>query len=228
MNPAVWSVASALAVLLVGVAVQLGVFSRKPEPAPTVDLSQLLPPANHGWSADDIPVADTETLKTKVREMLNYSTAVQRRYRLGEREFTVYVAYWTPARMHPRQIAGHTPDVCWVAAGWRMGDEDYAREARFKGRALWHAQYRKFTAGEQIRHVLYWHLAGGRLSGFAEDPRSRTAEFLDTIRFNPWSAPREQYFIRLSSPEPLEQLWSEPAFEEVIARLVPLGLTAQP
>jgi hypothetical protein len=69
---------------------------------------------------------------------------------------------------------------------------------------------------------------GGRLSGFAEDPRSRTAEFLDTIRFNPWSAPREQYFIRLSSPEPLEQLWSEPAFEEVIARLVRLGLTAQP
>jgi hypothetical protein len=78
LNPAAWSVAGALAVLLVAVAVQLGAFSRKPEPAPTVDLSQLLPPANHGWSADDIPVADTETLKTKVREMLNYSTAVQR------------------------------------------------------------------------------------------------------------------------------------------------------
>lgn len=218
----------AAAVLLVAVAAQL----LAPDPAkigPTsANLAELLPADTHGWRAQDLPIAETESLKIAVREMLNFSGAVQKRYQSGGREFTVYVAYWAPARMHPRQIAGHTPDVCWVAAGWRMTGEDYALETRFRDRPLWHAQRRTFTQGGQIRHVLYWHLAGGRLSGFSESPRSRTSEFLDTIRFNPFAVPREQYFIRLSSPEPLEQLWSDPGFGDVMSRLVPLGLVARP
>jgi hypothetical protein len=39
---------------------------------------------------------------------------------------------------------------------------------------------------------------------------------------------REQYFIRLTSSEPLESLWSDPGFAEVLRGLGQLGLTVKP
>src|SRR5690606_27133761 len=39
-------------------------------------------------------------------------------YISGPLRLSVYVAYWEPAKMSSRLVAGQTPDVCWVGAGW--------------------------------------------------------------------------------------------------------------
>jgi hypothetical protein len=109
-----------------------------------------------------------------------------------------------------------------------MGHEDYARELRAGSTPLWHAQYREFTRAGSLQHVLYWHVYGGRLSGFAEGPHSNSTEFLDTLTLNPFKPRFEQYFIRISSATSFDELWTDPGFQEVMARLVPLGLAAKP
>jgi len=76
-----------------------------------------LPP---GWTVEYKPIADTPEMKAKVDELLNYDDAVYAVYSKGLQRISVYIAYWTPGKMSQRLVAAHTPDVCWVGAGWRI------------------------------------------------------------------------------------------------------------
>jgi hypothetical protein len=82
-----------------------------------VPKQEELPP---GWTVEYKPIADTPEMKKAVAELLNYDDAVYAVYSNGTRHLSVYIAYWTPGKMAQRLVAGHTPDVCWVGAGWRI------------------------------------------------------------------------------------------------------------
>jgi len=86
----------------------------------TGTLMELLPQARDvpGWAVTYRPVAETAELQKATAEMLNYDDAVYAIYTHGETRISVYAAYWLPGKMSSRLIAGHTPDVCWVGAGW--------------------------------------------------------------------------------------------------------------
>ncbi len=214
---------------LIGVALIAQFLPRRTvEVAEHRELRALLPIEVQGWKSREVPIAETEIVRTQVVELLNYSDAVQRSYQKGEREFTVYTAYWAPARMQPRLIADHIPDHCWVFAGWKMYNEDYARRFSIGSTPLWPAQYRDFSFHGENKHVLYWHIMGGKLSGFAQEPRPRWAEWLREVgSLRPFAVQHEQYFIRISSSSPLQDLWNDPGFQEVMGCLVPLGLAAK-
>lgn len=82
-----------------------------------VPKQEELPP---GWTVEYKPIADTPEMKKAVAELLNYDDAVYAVYSNGTRHLAVYIAYWTPGKMSHRLVAGHTPDVCWVNAGWKV------------------------------------------------------------------------------------------------------------
>jgi hypothetical protein len=102
-----------------------------------------------------------------------------------------------------------------------------ARET-FEGSPLQPAEWRVFEPprGGAPTYVMYWHLVEGRTSDYG----NRFNNVPDPVLW--WKdamqqavlGSREQYFIRLTSNEPLENLWNDPGFEEGLRGLGGLGL----
>ena len=181
-----------------------------------------LPGAIPGWTVRDSPIADTPEMKRAVDEMLNYDKAVFRTYSNGRVSFSVYVAYWSPGRFHPRLISIHTPDVCWLGNGMKIAEADYNRVLSVKGDVFWHAQYREFILNNQKTYVVYWHILNGALSGYAEEPNSQNRSFLKNMWRDMVDGVGEQYFIRISSDNSMDKLMSEPIFLDILSHFSPV------
>lgn len=190
------------------------------------ELADYLPKRVPGWMSEDREIAETELVQDAVAEILNYDEAVLRHYEQGQRNFTIYVAYWTPGKMSHRLIAGHTPDVCWVGAGWVCEYRDFSHHRSIRGQPLAEAQYRIFETRGNVQHVLYWHISGGELISYRTGTTPPSSAILKDIWEKGLNQRQEQYFIRVSSNVPFDEIWHDEGFEEAMTSLLPLGLLA--
>ena len=219
------SLGFALIVLLVAVFVGVYTVVQTDSKSLHTGLMDTLPTAQAPWTQHDMAIANTELMKKSVGELLNYDKAIFREDRNGDKTLTLYAAYWRPHKFDPRLIAIHVPDVCWVGSGWQMSNPDYAYPVMLAGnKKAWPAQYRFFTKEETGQHVLYWHVVDGRLSGYAEGPGTLTsqsvfARFCQGIR---GEGAGEQFFIRLSSPQPWSEWQDEPLFKQILETFSPV------
>ena len=202
---------------------------RTPEAHP-VKLSERLPMVLTGWSGRDEPLGPNEAVRTAVERTLNYDDYVFRIFeRSGRQQIGVYVAYWGPGRMPLQKVASHTPDRCWTENGWLCEEMRYAEPVGTGMLQLMPAQWRRFTppgkTGAQ-QYVLYWHLVGNGLYDYGTRFNARP-DFLkwwrDTVKYS-FSGSDAQYFIRLTSDRPFEELKGDPGWEELLGALAGLGL----
>lgn len=196
----------------------------KPKPTLTQPLAELLPKEIAGWTVKDQPIAETEEMKKAVGEILNYDDAISRTYAQGETAITVYVAYWKAGKMSPRLIAGHTPDVCWIGAGWKCTARDFAYPVTLPDHLVRPAQAGTYEISGNVQHVLFWHLHRGRLVSY------------DIAGTPPWWASLadlwkeglnqrgEQFFIRISSNVPMAEALQTTAMRSTLAALGPIAL----
>jgi hypothetical protein len=63
-----------------------------------------------GWTVKNEALGPNEFIQSAVERTLNYDDYVYRIYRRGNREFSVYIAYWSAGRMPVNKVASHTPD----------------------------------------------------------------------------------------------------------------------
>ena len=199
--------------------------------APQLDkiaLGMRLPSAVEGWSVAAQPIADTPEMKRAVGEQLNYDDAVFLSYLQGPWRFAVYAAYWRPGRMPRREVASHTPDVCWLLSGWLSAEQDFDYVLKIDGQLLRPAQRRVFTMGAQPpQHVLFWHLADGDLVTYRGGRGvGWWATATDVFQYGVGLKP-EQLFLRISSDTPFGQLEQLDGFRRVVRSLLPLGLIAE-
>jgi hypothetical protein len=170
-----------------------------------------------GWTVIDQPIADTAEMQKAVGELLNYDDAILRSYRRGGQQFDVYAAYWRPGKMSERLVAGHSPDVCWVAAGWSMiAKESPATPLALGTWAPSAGQYRVFRdARGAMRWVVFWHVAGGRRVDYGQGVPPWWTVFSDLAArgFNQRSS---QYFVRVSANVPWEELNGDEGFRRVL------------
>lgn len=193
-------------------------------------LAQAVPVELSGWVAKDVPLGANEFMNNEVEKILNYDEFVNREYRRGSQSFGVYVAYWGAGKMPTRLVASHTPDRCWTENGWRCLDMKFKQTRLMDGAPLQPAEWRTFepASGAKPTHVLYWHLVEGRVYDYGERFNAVPDPVLwwkDAVQ-QALLGSREQYFIRLTSTEPLENLWNDPGFAEVVRGLGRLGLLA--
>jgi EpsI family protein len=183
----------------------------------------MLPLTVAGWETRDEPVADTVEMKRAVTEMLNFDEAIVRTYRRGDLTVSVYVAYWRPAKVHPRLVAQHTPDVCWTGAGWQMSDPKLLRFPLSLTEKTVPGNFRVFEQNRYRLNVVYWHLIGGGID-HATESQGMTffRNLLDDLR----EKQREQYFIRISHNLTDNQVSSEALFSIILEALRPLGLVS--
>ena len=227
-----WSLMLPGGVLLAAVALQgMTIFRETPQPrAP--HLTQTVPLALAGWSGRDVPLGANEFIAGEVEKVLNYDEVLNREYGRSGENFGVYVAYWGSGKMPTRLVASHTPDRCWTENGWRCLEMKFKEKQVFEGTALQPAEWRVFDPprGGTPTYVMYWHLVEGRPYDYGErfnDVPDPLLWWKDAVQ-QALLGSREQYFIRLTSSEPLENLWNDPGFAEVLRGLGRLGLTVQP
>jgi hypothetical protein len=196
-----------------------------------VNLAGRLPKTIAGWESTDEALGPTEFLQTTVEKTLNYDDMVNRVYRSGVRSFGLYVAYWSPGRMPVQKVASHTPDRCWSENGWTCEAMRIDHQLKAGDQRLLPARWRLFrppVGGGAKQYVLYWHLVGGDLydygDGFNQRPDPLTW-WRDTVHYA-LKGSSEQYFIRIMSAQPLEDLQGDAGFQEVLRALATLGLAA--
>ena len=105
----------------------------------------------------------------------------------------------------------------------------FKQPAMVEGTALQPAEWRLFEppSGGSPIYVLYWHLVEGRTYDYGDRFNAIPDPVLwwkDAVQ-QAMLGSREQYFIRLTSGAPLEELWNDPGFSEVLRGLGRLGLT---
>lgn len=213
--------------LLLAVALQFRGRNRAQATGPAVRLHAVIPEAVPGWQARDLPLGANEGVVATVRQTLRFDEAVFREFSRGAEAFSVYAAYWRPGKMPVQLVASHTPDRCWTENGWHCDRIRFGVAEHFGALVTQPAQWRLFRApGGERQYVLYWQLVNGRAYDFGD----RFNRIPSAWRWWRDAAQQmllgdsEQYFIRISSNEPFDQLRTEPGFVSVMQALGRLGL----
>jgi len=188
-----------------------------------VPLADYFPYALGGWTGEDRPLGETESVSDAAEKLLHYNDVFQRTYRKKGREFVLYVAYWSAGRMPARDVASHIPDQCWVGVGWKRTATDYHYQMEIEDHLLAPAQYREFDAPGDHQYVFYWHILDGKTILYNPDgPPTQLATIKSLLRHG-MTHKGEQYFIRLSSQVPPAQLWTDGGFQAIMELVAPLG-----
>lgn len=221
----------AFAALLVSVVLQFtNPFYREPGESRGAHVYQYVPAFIEGWKVEDRSLGATESVIDVVERRLNFDDYSYRRYSRDEKYFEVYVAYWGDGKMPLNQVASHTPDRCWTEAGWSPVDMRFAERIEVNDQPLKPAEWRCFAMGDHQEFVYFWHLVGGRLYDYGErfNATPHPVKWIrDTLNWY-MGGSHEQYFIRINSNVPFEQLWPDEGFLEVLESLKGLGLKATP
>ncbi|MEM7673874.1 MAG: exosortase-associated EpsI family protein, partial [Verrucomicrobiota bacterium] len=163
----------------------------RPQPEPSINrpLAELINPEMPGWTAKDLPLAETEEMIARVDEILDFDDYVSRIYTRGNTQLILYVAYWKPGSAPIKQAHEHTPDVCWVANGWTPTRREHQIDLDRAFATNAHpAEYRVFKKQGQEQSVVFWHVVGDRTysnqrsgRGLANDQYSVSGNFLKTL-----------------------------------------------
>jgi hypothetical protein len=213
----VWS-----ALLLLVSAIGLVAYGTLQVPIPKFNgnLRDLLPPPPPGWTMKEKPIADSPEMKEAVAELLNFDDGVFVDYTQGTTRLSVYIAYWQPGRMSHRLVAGHTPDVCWVGAGWKKISATTILNLRTSdGRILPPGESRTFNANGTDENVWFWHLVGNQSKSYQAGDRPPWYAAITDLWKKGLNQRDEQFFIRLSSNLKLEDLQDSPTLRSVLASI---------
>lgn len=206
------------AVLLVGLGVMFWGVRLDMTPKFNGHVADLVPAQTGlpGWQVKDAPVAETPEIQRQVDQLLDFTEAVYRIYEKGGMRVSVYLAYWKPGKMPVKEIARHTPDVCWTAGGWQKRSQSVFIPPVVDGQAMEPAEWRAFSMHGQTEHVVFWHLVDGKAHSYHTGGRPAwNAVITDTIARGIRQKP-EQFFLRISSNQPLEEFWTTEVVQKVV------------
>lgn len=195
-------------------------------------LQQALPRVLDGVIIRDIPLGATEPGDEIVRRVLRCDEVVYRSYTTSRGAFEVLAIYWGANRIPSQLVASHTPDRCWSDNGWRCLQMRFQERFVSEGRSLHPGEWRIFESpgAEKKIHVIYWHMVGntpypyGRNFNWAPNPFRYWTQQASYVVFGS----EEQYFVRLSSERPFEELQAEAEFRHVLDRLAVIALAERP
>ena len=204
-------------------------FIAYPESSKEGLLVDLIPRDLAGWEVQDIPLSETEAALSQAQKTLNMDDFVYRTYKRDKFQFSVYAAYWEPGKMPIRLVNAHNPDRCWSKVGWKCTKQESGFENSLDEMSFKPAQWRAFEKDDFKQYVLFWHIVGGKVHSYKQfsDRPPLTVALLD-LWHHGMNQKREQYFIRVSSERPLDNLFEESGFKMVMKNLWQLCLRKEP
>jgi len=224
-----WGIPSSVVLVLL-IAAGLSVLSRfQPEPESTLTrpLAESIPAQLTGWQVEDLDLGPTESVTQRSHDLLRLDDFVHRNYRRGDHSFSVYIAYWKPGKMPVRLVNQHTPDRCWTEVGWTCTDREWNVEREVNGRPLQPGQWGVYELQGYVNYTYFWHVVGGEVHWYGGErlnTKSSLTSIWDDFRKFGLNVHREQYFVRIVSREPMDKLWEDEGFLEVMSDLADLCL----
>ena len=195
-------------------------------------LAELAPESFENWTAETFSVSESEEMKARVEGLLKYDDALMRVYRAPGLSVSLYAAYWNAGKIPVHEVGVHTPDSCWVGNGWVCEDRRFACEQTIDGVPLKPFEYGAYKKGDNVEYVIFWHLVGDGVSALNYNGwrnglvgrLERLPYLFDSFKRFGLQQRREQFFIRISSPIPFEELWRNPDFLALIKQLKSLRI----
>jgi Protein of unknown function (DUF3485) len=196
------------------------------------ELIKRLPMSVGGWEGRVEPLGPSEFVSEQTEKILNFDDYAYVTYRNGKKSLGVYVAYWRAGRMPTHKVASHTPDRCWTENGWKCEEMKFAVPISYGKSELKPAQWRRFTppSGVGTQYVLFWHLVGDELYDYGDRFNSTPHPlkwWRDSMAYA-LKGSQPQYFIRLTSDQPVEEIINDPDLAPVLDALAGMGLRLPP
>ncbi len=198
-----------------------------PESTLTQKLDILIPSTLPGWEVKDLDLGSTESVTARSHSLLKLDDFVHRSYSRGDRSFTVYVAYWESGKMPVRLVNQHTPDRCWTEVGYICTDRKWNIERTVNGKQLQPGQWGIYELNDFKNYTYFWHIVGGEVhwyGGNRVNTRSSLSTVWEDFRKFGLNVHREQFFVRIVSAQPMDDLWDEAGFNTVLSDLADLCL----
>ena len=215
----------AAVILLSGLSLR-AYFSLIPPPAATLEkpIATIVPKSLSGWSVRDLDMAESPESSARISEFLNFDDALFRVFERGDTFIGLYIAYWTPGKASYRWAGAHTPDTCWVLNGWTCVDREYSIPFHHEDTAFQPAEFGVYSKDGSAQNVYFWHLVGGEAFGYEQQGTPNIFAALIDIQKYGLNLREEQFFIRLSSNKPLDELRQMRGFDAILDSLHKLGL----
>lgn len=189
-------------------------------------LNELIPKQIPGWQSREIPIAQTEELRERVITFLNFDDYISRSYTRGNDHINIYIAYWLPGKTTPRLVGAHTPDTCWIQNGWTRSSREHDVERKLYDIPLKPLEYGTYEKEGDSENVIFWHIVGGKVYTYNQSNLHDIYAVFKDIKTFGLRQKREQFFIRISSNLPLDKLWADPGFQDLLQSIAALGLYA--
>jgi hypothetical protein len=224
------TVLSITALVLVGAFGLRVYFSLVPPPEATLTqpLSVIVPGQIDGWTVRTIPMDQSPEAAARIENFLNFDDAIFRVFEQGDTMIGLYIAYWTPGKTSYRWAGVHTPDTCWVQAGWVRKERESAVPLASLNTELKPAEFGIYAKDGLAQHVFFWHLVGGEPYRYNQQGLHNIWASLVDVREFGLNLRKEQFFVRLSSNRPLAELERLAGFDAILASLTEIGLELSP
>jgi hypothetical protein len=131
-------------------------------------LESLITKGVDGWDVRKLDVADSAEMRDQVFRVLRFDDVVYLGYRHEEIEVQLNVAYWKPGTVPYGQVGVHTPDTCWVNAGWTREKRAHGQSLVIGDKKTKPAETGQYSMRGQTLHVAFWHLVGGRAHSYEQ------------------------------------------------------------
>lgn len=189
-------------------------------------LADVIPSELPGWKTKDLEIADTSAASMRISDFLNFDDSIFRTFTKGDTTVGLYIAYWSPGKTSYRWAGAHTPDTCWVLAGWNCTKREHSVPFQNGDTHFQPAEYGVYEKGLDKQNVYFWHLVGNEAYTYKQNGVPNIFASLIDIRHHGLNLRKEQFFIRLSSNKTLDQLKKERDFSKIIDSLVEVGLAS--
>ncbi len=204
-----------------------GYFAFVPPPEATLStpIAEIIPQQLVGWKIEDKEMADSPESAARISEFLNFDDALFRVFKKGDIFVALYIAYWRPGTASYRWAGAHTPDTCWVQAGWTCTDREYSIPFKNENTEFQPAEFGIYEKEGYAQQVYFWHLVGGKSFSYEQQGGHNIFGALLDIKHHGLNLREEQFFIRLSSNTDLKSLKNTEGFRQILSSLKELGLS---
>lgn len=201
-------------------------FAFVPPPEPTLEraLTDIFPSELKGWRIENQDIANSPESSARVSDFLNFDDSLLRIYQNGDTFLMVYIAYWAPGKVSYRWAGAHTPDTCWVKAGWACEEREYSVPFKHEGEFFEPVEYGVYSKDGQAQNVYFWHLVGGEAFGYEQQGEPNIFGALMDIKHHGLDLRQEQFFVRVSSNKKMDALRELDGFDQILDGLAEIGL----
>ena len=176
-------------------------------------------PILEGWEVKELPIGPNEFLEEVTEEILGFSYCRNFRFQRRSECFEVFLSFWGKGTASEREVAGHTPEICYTRQGLNL-DRKTEISNRIIDIPMWLLEFSHRREGLSL---VYFHLADDRVVKHGRSGSPEFGGYLKRLLSGELDFKKRQLLVRLTFPcssLPAESVRDHPELERLIADIL--------